>query len=752
MSIPQQDPNGRVLQFPRRDEPPTDQVDSPSAEIERTPEPPCGPVLDGELMTEEDYQRWRRARKLAEVAIAQLPTVLQTPQGRAEAAKAAAGHALLVPFRYPKAVARGSATAVRTWWGWVRVADLYEASKSGDQLAARYSEIHHHRVRRRWWTAGTTVAVALSMGIGDLVAGPITWWIAGATVTGTLAVAGRRKDGAGRKAVMGARTLAWAMDGNHLVEAFRAAKLIGKDEGLQFVEQARRVGNGWYVIIDLPPSRKASAVLAAREALASALAVDEVRLILERVRGDKGHAGRLAMWVGDGDPYAAKPLPWPLADAEVWDFWKSAPFGTIARGDVLNLPMVWTSLLTGAIPRMGKTFAARIPATAAALDPYVLLLVFDGKGGKDWRPFEEIAYRFGRGDDDETCNRLMASLRWAAADVQRRFDVLGDLDDELCPESKVTPQITRDPALNMPLVLINIDEVQVYLEDDTPVIVGYDDKDKPKTKPRGRIICDLLTYIAKKGPAAGYILNLATQKPDAQVIPDKLRGQLGTRLALRTMTWQTSETILGAGTYKAGMDASKLLKSHKGVGLLLGADGETELEASEAVTVRTFKLDIVDIRRACKRGRKLRQDAGTLAGDAAGCRLIDEVDPVTAARLDAEAERVADQAAQAAAGKDAAADAEDESAELPAVLAALLDVIGDDETGEIPTQELAKRLGYEDEPPGSAAKRLGEELRRAKVPAPPKPKRRWPGYDNPVSITDLDAVRAAIVDHFEEPQ
>lgn len=748
MSTQPQD--ARIVEFPRRpaaatEEPPTtDAPTQPSAEVERAQQP----VLEGDVLTEDEYKKHLAAR-IAERAIAQLPTVLQTPQGRAEAAKMAAGHAIMVPFRYPKAVARGSAAAARTWWDWVRVADLYDAAKANGVLDSRYSEVHHHRVRRRLWTLGTVSVSALSFTVADFVAGPVTWWIVGGVASGTLAVAGRAKDGSGRKAVMGARTLAWAMDGNHLVEAFRAAKLIGKDEGLQFVEQPRRVGNGWLVILDLPASRKASKVVAAREDLASALAVDEVRLILERVRGDKGHAGRLSMWIGDSDPYAAKPLPWPLVSAEVWDFWHPAPFGTIARGDVLCLPMVWTSLLTGAVPRMGKTFAARIPCTAAALDPFVLLLVFDGKGGKDWRPFEEVAYRFGRGDDDATCDRLMASLRWAAADVQRRFDVLGDLDDDLCPESKVTPEITRDPKLNMPLVLINVDEVQVYLEDDTPVIVGYDDKGKPKTKARGRIICDLLTYIAKKGPAAGYILNLATQKPDAQVIPDKLRGQVGTRLALKTMTWQASETILGAGTYKAGMDASKLLKSHKGVGLLLGADGETELEASEAVTVRTFKLDIADIRRACKRGRELRKAAGTLAGDAAGHRLIDDVDPETAARIDAEAERVAAQAAPAATPADVVDDTE--PAELPAVLAALLDVIGDDETDIIPTQELAVRLGYDD-PANAGARRLGQELRRAGIPAPPQPKRRMPGYENPVSVTDLDAIRAAIVDYFEPPE
>ncbi|MBV8933339.1 MAG: cell division protein FtsK, partial [Kutzneria sp.] len=627
------------------------------------------------------------------------------------------------------------------WWAWLRVEDLYAAAKVGDQLAARYGEIHSHRVRRRWWTLGTAAGAIAVLGVAELVEGPLVWWLAGGTVSAALAVAGRRSAGAGRKAVLGARSWTVTMSGDSLVDAFRAAKLIGKDEGLIFVQQAKRDGAGWHLVVDLPASRRASTVVASREALASALAVDEVRLIAERVRGDAGHAGRLSLWIGDGDPYAAAPLPWPLASADSFDFWKPVPFGITARGQVVPLPMVWTSLLVGAIPRMGKTFCARIPATGAALDPYTLLIVFDGKGGKDWRPFEQVAYRYGRGDDDETCTRLLATLRWAAADVARRFDRLAEMDDELCPESKVTPEITRNPALNMPLVLINVDEVQVYLEDETPVQVGVDAKGKPRFKPRGRIVCDLLTYIAKKGPAAGYMLNLATQKPDGQVIPDKLRGQLGTRFALRVMTWQASETILGAGTYKAGFDASKLLKAHKGVGLLLGADGETELDAGEAITARTYKLDIVEIRACCERGRALREAAGTLIGDAAGDRLIDEVDPVVAARIDAEAERHDTPPAPAAADIEDAEDAEVVN-DLPPVLAALVEVLDGHETGLVATAELATRIGWEPKP-------FGEALRAAGVPAPAVPRQRINGSLHPVSVTDLDTVRAVVIAHVD---
>lgn len=732
MSTQPQD--ARIVTFPRRpdaEEAPTavDEQQQPSTEVDRAQQP----VLEGDVYTEDEFKR-HITRRLAEKAIAQLPAVLQTPQGRTEAAKAAAGHALLVPFRYPKAVARGSITAARTWWGWVRVADLYEASKSGDQLAARYAEIHHHRVRRRWWTAGTAVVTAAGLVAGDLLTGPVSWWIVAGAVSGTLAVAGRSKDSAGRKAVMGARTLAWAMDGNHLVEAFRNAKLIGKDEGLQFVKMPSHEDNGWTFVVDLPPSRKASAVVAAREALASALAVDEVRLIVERVRGDDGHAGRLSVWIGDRDPYATPPINSPLGELDTWDLWVPLPFGRTARGVLVALPVVWTSLLIGAIPRMGKTFVMRIPMTAAALDPHVRLIVAAGKGGKDLRPFDLVAHRYIRDSRPDRVERLIAVLEEAAADVEDRYDRIGEMDDDICPDGKVTPEITRDPKHNMPLTVIGIDEIQNYLEDDTPL-----DPDDPKCKKtRGRRVLELLTFIAKTAPAVGYILILATQKPDAQVLPDKLRGQLGTRFALKVMTYQASETILGAGTYKAGMDASKLMIGHKGVGLLLGADGETSLSAGDAVTVRTDLLQSKAIRAACQRGRVAREEAGTLTGDAAGDYEVGELSPEVAERIEQTANAATPEPARPI-------DADVEPDELPEVLGLLLDVIGDDEHGVIATSELATRIGWE-------PKAFGEALRRAGIAAPTPSKRRMPGYDNPVSVTDLDTVRAAIVNHFEEPQ
>jgi DNA segregation ATPase FtsK/SpoIIIE, S-DNA-T family len=286
-----------------------------------------GPVLDGELLTNEQY---RRARRLAELAMSRLPARWHdrdyVNRVRAELAR----HAVCAPFRYPAAVTRGVMIAGRAWWAWVSVRDFYDAAKQAQQLVHRFEEIHRFRVRRRWWTLGTAAAVVGGLVVADLVEGPIVWWVAGGAVSAVLAIAGRHRDGSGRSAVIRPRSIAWAMDGNNLVTAFRDAKLIGKDDGLAFVQLPKRDGTGWAVIVDLPASRKASTVIAKREDLASALAVDEVQLIAERVRGKGGHAGRLSLWIADDDPYAAKLLDSPLGDVERWDFWQATPFGTTA--------------------------------------------------------------------------------------------------------------------------------------------------------------------------------------------------------------------------------------------------------------------------------------------------------------------------------------------------------------------------------------------------------------------------------------
>lgn len=690
-----------------------------------------GPVLDGELIDDTLPQpRRRKVRRRFTRWWQHSPRVPRALKSKAQAVQAAKDAAVAVlksPWRYLSAVVRGVVVGVRWWRGWVTVRDYRAAAEESEKLADKFTEIRELTLFR-WKVTGAVLAVlALTITLVHLVYGSDPLWIAGAVASAALAILGRRKDGSpGRKpALAGPRTLTWTMDPQVLVDAFRDAKLIGKDETLRLVERATRIGDGWAITVDLPATRKAADVVKNREALASALAVDEVQLIVERVRGNGGHAGRVSMWVADEDPYGGPPLRTPLLGVTRWDAWRPVPFGRDARDRRIDLPLVWTSLLVGAIPRQGKTFAARLAAAGLILDAWVRLYVADFKAGKDWDAAGQVAHRFMAGDETEHVLALKDWLVELVAEVQGRYRRMRDLDDLICPESKVTPEMSRDKALDMPVTAIFIDEVQVPLEDRTRLVV------QGKKLTAGEYIGELLTWLAKKGPAAGIVLVLATQRPDSKTIPSGLRAVLGSRFALRVMDWRDSNIVLGEQMNTRGYDSSRLLPSHKGVGILR-PDGDTAAGADVlAMTVRTYYMPNEDWQTICQQGRALREAAGTLTGHAAGQDSRPMLDHAAVAR------------ALGAGGPVAAPAA---PIELPEPLMSVVDYLGEDldEGGRefVPTAELVEALDVEPTAFGRQMGDLGCRPERFRVPSEDGRMRQIRGY----ATADIRAAVEAIGD------
>jgi DNA segregation ATPase FtsK/SpoIIIE, S-DNA-T family len=473
-----------------------------------------------------------------------------------------------------------------------------------------------------------------------------------------------------------------------------------------------------------PATRKATDVVKNREALASALAVDEVQLLIERVRGNGGHAGRVAMWVADTDPYATPPVRTPLLEVACWDAWRPVPFGRDARDRRISLPLVWTSLLVGAIPRQGKTFAARLAAAGLILDPHTRLYVADFKAGKDWDAAAQVAHRFLSGDEPAHVLELAAWLVELVTEVQGRYRRMRELDNDICPESKITPVMSRDSSLNMPITGIFVDEVQVPLEERTPV------KIQGKMIPAGQYIGELLTWLAKKGPAAGIVLVLATQRPDTKTIPSALRAVLGSRFALRVMDWRDSNIILGEQMNTRGWDSSRLLPSHKGVGILR-PDGDTTAGADVlAMMVRTDYMPNHDWATLCERGRELRDAAGTLTGHAIGAASVPALDPATVADVIGPSQIVAD-------------DAPPSVPDLPEPLASVVEYLGADLDGDrrefVPTAELIEALDVEPTLFGRQMGELGCRPRPGRVNAEDGTSRQARGY----LLADIQSAIAA---------
>jgi S-DNA-T family DNA segregation ATPase FtsK/SpoIIIE len=147
-------------------------------------------------------------------------------------------------------------------------------------------------------------------------------------------------------------------------------------------------------------------------------------------------------------------------------------------------------------------------------------------------------------------------------DLHEAVEVLAEVQQEL-DRRLLTLLANRrrkiTPALGLPLLVVVVDELAFY-------VAGPDRKLAAEFAGR-------LRDLVARGRAAGVIVLAATQKPAAEVIPTSLRDLFGFRWALRCLTPQASDTVLGAGWAGLGHTTSAVDAADRGVGLLLAEGG-----------------------------------------------------------------------------------------------------------------------------------------------------------------------------------
>ena len=389
-------------------------------------------------------------------------------------------------------------------------------------------------------------------------------------------------------------------------------------EGITFPAPITRDGPGWRADVELPFGVTVSDIMDRRERLASGLRRPLGCVWPESVPNE--HPGRMALWVGDRDMSQVKPIAWPLAKHGRVSLFDAFPFGTDPRGRAVALTLMYANALIGAMPGMGKTFALRILALAAALDPLAQMRVFELKGTGDLSACEKVAHHYASGQDDETIAKCVESLREVVKDLERRAKTIRDLPKDVCPENKVTPELAAKRSLRLfPLVFI-IDECQNLF-----------------AHPRfGKEAGELCTTIIKLGRALGVILLLATQRPDKDSLPTSISANVGIRLCLRVMGQVENDMILGTSMCKKGIQATTFAKKDKGIGWLVGDEDDPQI-------VKSYYVDNPGADLICDRARALRKAAGTLSGYAAGetvdvadtrVSLVDDIIAVTSADED----------------------------------------------------------------------------------------------------------------------
>ncbi|WP_411121278.1 hypothetical protein [Streptomyces sp. x-19] len=368
------------------------------------------------------------------------------------------------------------------------------------------------------------------------------------------------------------------------------------------------VGNGYTLVADLPKGggKLVKDVIAKTEVLAGELGIPPMQLIIRELpAAEGGHGRRMHMWEAVEDPYlAVGHATSPLATAQSWDFWAGTPLGQTVLAEARTIPTEFaggfTSHFYSGIMRFGKTAAMRLDVAAGLLDPGVRLYLANGKGGTDWRDAEPVAHRFTEGTDDAGLSAFEDLLEELVDDMNTRYADLKTVDAQLVPDGRLTPDLAR--THNLPVLLAVIDELQLYLLALPP-------------KRRERAL-EKLKNLLRAGPAAGVFLVVGTQRPDGEEVPTGFRDLFGVRVSVRCLDSRSSRMSLGDLASDAGADASVLTEDH--VGVVVAATGHRwEILSADF-------LSLPDFANVCQRARQMREQAGTLTGDAAGQPRITE--------------------------------------------------------------------------------------------------------------------------------
>nr|WP_312892766.1 cell division protein FtsK [Allostreptomyces psammosilenae] len=383
------------------------------------------------------------------------------------------------------------------------------------------------------------------------------------------------------------------------ISAINQAMAKGRD-GFTFTAPITRDGPGWMAEGDLPFGVTVADVMDRRDRLATGLRRPLGCVWPEPVPEE--HPGRLRLWVGDQDMSKAKQPAWPVAKSGAVDLFRPVPFGTDQRGRWVELTLMYTAGVIGAIPRMGKTFLLRLLLLIAALDPRAELHTYDLKGTGDLDPVgERVSHRHRAGEDDADIEYAIADMRALREELRRRAKVIRSLPRDICPESKVTSELAGKKSLGLHPIVVGVDECQVWFEH-----ARY-----------GAEFEEICTDLVKRGPATGIVLLLATQRPDAKSLPTGISANASTRFCLKVMGQLENDMVLGTSAYKRGVRATMFAWDDKGIHYFVG-------EGADARIVRSVYVDAPTAEVISLRARTLREAAGTLSGHALGERAPQE--------------------------------------------------------------------------------------------------------------------------------
>lgn len=361
---------------------------------------------------------------------------------------------------------------------------------------------------------------------------------------------------------------------------------------------------GELMVIDLPPGYTVSRLLKAHEDFAGALGRPAECVVIEPQ--PKVSPQRFELFV------ASKLLEDKGSPAWAWSkggrrsFFDGVPVGVDARGRLVVVPLFERHGLIGGATGYGKTNSARLVAMGAFLDPRVIGLIHNLKGGADYRPFAGVAHTLRSGDSPADFEALITDLVWIQGEVARRGRVLESMPLERVPKSKLTEDIASDAGMG-PILLL-IDEPQRAFA----------------SKRYGAEIAERLEDIVRTSRSVGVSVQLVTNATKAGVIPAGIMDQCTSRIGHGVSTIGEANIILGSDAHG---------RTHRAVDIEVPGVAYVGSVGGAMVKTAMSEVELPEADRIMQGAADMRREAGTLSGMAAGEIPADEHEGGSAAFL-----------------------------------------------------------------------------------------------------------------------
>lgn len=337
-------------------------------------------------------------------------------------------------------------------------------------------------------------------------------------------------------------------------------------------------GPGIAYAVHTPSGIPAAVAVAKKQQVAAALGVHSDWLDLSVGNVET----LLQVWVASEDPFATtrvSPLVGHRGPLDLWN--DGAPLAFGKRGNTILSRLRDVMMLVAGATRRGKGMFIANLNLSAAKDVRVNLRLFDGKASGEHNAFGRLLATFVKKNPE----RLALFLRAVLEELDRRSDFLDDRN-----KSKLTEDLIE--AIGG-IELIVIDELATYTA--------------KFTSPYRDEIIENLCQIAAVGASLGVLLVCATQVPEVEVVPARLRQNLISRAAMNTESPQASNTILGDGMAGQGFDASLIPLDQPGRFWFKSPD-------LGSIPLRTFLTEDDDKPPIIADAYELRKAAGRLPG------------------------------------------------------------------------------------------------------------------------------------------